>query len=183
MSKQSTVNRLPTPPVLRGGLANHDNDIKAMHEHIDTMTTILNQALQHLHNGVNTIQQVGAKAPPPVSGLAVVGKQGLFHLTWNRIKNVDGYVVTHASDTGMTQLVGRYNIPDGNQPVHQIPVGNVAVTGSFQVYAYQGSQYSDPSPTVTATTAAYGAPEAAPTAPPIAPLQPKVAPVRSGPNI
>ena len=183
MTRHPTVQRLPSPPPLRGGLANHDADIKAMSEHLNAMTTILNQSLPEIQNALNTVQQSGAKAPPPVSGLTVTGKQGLFHITWNRMVNVDGYVVVHASDTAMTQLVGRYNIPDGNTPVHQIPVGNVAVTGSFQVYAYQGNQYSDPSPAVTATTLAYAGMEAAPPAPPIAPQHPKIAPVRSGPTL
>jgi hypothetical protein len=174
---------LPMPPKPKGTIQSTAEDMNALHEHLTTMTQIVNQSLQSTQQRLNTIQQTGAKAPPPVSGLTVTGKQGLFHLTWNRMKNVDGYVITHASDTGMTQLVGRYNVPDGNTPVHQIPVGNVAVTGSFQVYAYQGNKYSDPSPAVTATTAVYASAESAPPAPPIAPLQPKIAPVRSGPNI
>lgn len=183
MSRLSTIHRLPAPPALRGGLANHDADVKTLKEHLDTMTTILNQAMQSLENRTNTIQQVGAVAPPPPSSFAVVGKQGLFHLTWNRIKNADGYVIVHASDAAMTQIVNRYHIDDGNQCAHQIPVGNVAVAGSFQVYAYQGNKYSDPSPIITATTAIYASAEAAPPAPPIAPQPPKIAPVRSGPNL
>jgi hypothetical protein len=181
MSRAPTIQRLPNPPQLRGGLPNYESDMKMMHEHVTTMTTILNQAVQNLQNRVNTIQQVGANAPPPVTGLAVEGKQGLFSLTWNRIHNADGYVIVHASDTAMKQIVGRYNIPDGNQPLHQIPVGNAAVSGSFQVYAYQGNQYSDPSPAVSATTAILStSTEAAPKTPPIRPLQPKVSGVRNG---
>jgi hypothetical protein len=183
MSRQSNAQRLPTPPVLKGGIVNHDADMKAMNEHLGTMTTILNQAVQSLQNRLNTVQQVGAISPPPVSGLSVTGKQGLFHITWNRIKNADGYVVTQASDSSMTQLVGRYNIPDANQCVHQVPVGNVAVTNYFQVYAYQGPKYSDPSPAVKGLSVVYGSTESAPPAPPIAPLQPKLAPIRSGPNL
>lgn len=171
------------PPQMKGTIEGGPEDIKNLHEHVNLMTTIINQALQSLQGRINTVQQVQAKTPPNVSGLTVTGKQGLFHLTWNRIVNVDGYVVTQASDTGMVSLVGRYNIPDGEQCVHQIPVGNAAVTNSFQVYAYQGNKYSDPSPAVTATTVAYGAGESAPLAPPISPLQPKKVPVRSGPNL
>ena len=147
------------------------------------MTDILNQGLQSLQNRVNTVQQVTAKQPPTVTGLSVTGKQGLFHLTWNRIDNTDGYVVTQATDTGMVHLVGRYHVPDGDSNSHQIPVGNVAVTHSFQVYAYQGNKYSDPSPAVTATTLTYTTPEVAPPLPPNAPRQPKKAQVRSGPNL
>jgi hypothetical protein len=147
------------------------------------MTTILNQALQGLQNRINTVQQVTAKSPPTVTGLTVTGKQGLFYLTWNRIAHTDGYVVTQASDSAMVQLVARYNLPDGDMCAYSIPVGNVAVTNSFQVYAYQGQKYSEPSNIVTATTAPYGAGETAPAQPPIAPRHPKKSPVRSGPNL
>lgn len=181
--RRGNVYRLPVPPPPKGGFQNLEADLKAMHEYILMQTTILNQGLQIHQARLNTIQQVGATAPPPVSGLTVTGKQGLFHLTWNRMKNVDGYVIEQASDSAMTQLVGRYNIPDANQCLHQIPVGNVAMTNSFRVYAYQGPKYSDPSPAVTGTTAVYGSAESAPPAPPIAPLAPKLAPVRSGPNL
>lgn len=175
--------RLPVPPQVKGTIPGAPEDVKNLHEHLNLMTTIVNQALQSLQNRMNTVQQVQAKTPPNVSGFTVTGKQGLFHLTWNRIVNADGYVITQASDTGMVSLVGRYNIPDGEQCVHQIPVGNVAVTNSFQVYAYQGNKYSDPSPAITATTVPYGAGESAPPAPPISPRQPKKVPVRSGPNL
>ncbi len=183
MSRQSTIQRVPSLPALRGGLANHDADVKMLHGHLEMMTTLLNQAVQSLENRVNTIQQVGAVQPPPVSGLTVTGKQGLFHLTWNRMKNVDGYVVVQASDSAMQTITGRYHVDDSNQPIQQIPVGNVAITAYFQVYAYQGQKYADPSPIVSATTLTYGASEAAPSSPPIAPLPPKISPVRSGPNL
>ena len=180
---RGNVARLPLPPKVSGKLATAGDDVKVLQEHLVQQTVLLNQALQSLQNRVNRIQQSGAKQPPTVTGLAVAGKQGLFHITWNRQVNVDGYVIEQASDTAMTQLVGRYNIPDGDAPVHQIAVGNVAVTNSFRVYAYQGSHYSDPSPAVTATTAVYASAESAPPAPPIAPRPPKLAPVRSGPNL
>jgi hypothetical protein len=183
MARRGNVLRLPLPPAISGTLPQAGSDIKTLHDHLTQMTDILNQGLQSLQNRINTVQQVTAKAPPTVTNLTVTGKQGLFHLTWNRIANVDGYVVTQASDTGMSQLVARYNLPDGHQCVHQVPVGNVAVTHSFQVYAYQGNKYSDPTPAVTATSAVFGSPETAPGAAPIAPLQPKKAPVRSGPNL
>jgi hypothetical protein len=183
MTRRGNVLRLPVPPEMAATITSAPDDIKKLHEHINTMTTILNQGLQSLQNRINTVQQVTAKAPPNVSGFTVTGKQGLFHLTWNRINNVDGYVITQASDTGMVQLVGRFNISDGQQCTYQVPVGNVAVTNSFQIYAYQGNKYGDPSPAITATTAVYASAEAAPPAPPIAPLQPKKAPVRSGPNL
>lgn len=175
--------RLPSPPVLKGTIQSVPEDMKALSDHLIQQTTVVNQMLQSVQQRLNTIQQTGAKTPPNVSGLTVTGKQGLFHLTWNRIENVDGYVIEQASDSGMTQLVGRYTLPDANQCLHQIPVGNVAVTNSFRVYAYQGPKISSPSPAVSATTVAYGAGESAPPAPPISPLAPKIAPPRSGPNL
>lgn len=183
MSRQATIQRLPVPPPVQGTLQSAGSDVKALQEHIGTMTTVLNQAIQSLQNRVNTVQQTGATQPPNVTGLTVAGKQGLFSMTWNRIQNADGYVVVQASDSKMTQITGRYNISDGQQCTHQIPVGNTAVTGHFQVYAYQGQKYSDPSPAVTATSATFTTSESAPPTPPIAPQAPKVAPVRSGPNL
>jgi hypothetical protein len=183
MSRRGNVARLPVPPPLSGKINNLEADTKALNEHLGTMTAILNQALQGLQNRMNTVQQIGAKTPPTVTGLTITGKQGLFHLTWNRIAHVDGYVITQASDTAMTQLIGRYNLPDGERCTFAIPVGNVAVTNSFQVYGYQGPKYSEPSPTVTATTLVYASSEAAPPAPLFSPRHPKLVPVRSGPNL
>lgn len=178
--RRGNVIRLPLPPPLAKDAS---DEVKDLHKHVTQMTELLNQNLQNVQLRLNTIQQQGAKTPPTVTGLTVTGKQGLFYLTWNRIANTDGYVVVWASDAGMTTLVNRYNIPDGQTCAWSIPVGNVAVTGTFQVYAYQGSKYSSPSNAVTATTASYGAGESAPPNPPIAPQQPKLVPVRSGPNL
>lgn len=174
---------IPTPPTLSGSLANYQQDMQALQDHLTQMTTIVNQSLQSHQNRLNTIQQTGAVAPPTVTGLAVSGRQGLFSLTWNRIMNADGYVITQAKDSGMAQLIGRFNVSDGQQCSYQVPVGNVAVKNYFQVYAYQGSQYGSPSPAVSATTVAFTTPESAPVAPPIAPPQPLIVPVRSGPNL
>jgi hypothetical protein len=183
VSRRGNVARLPLPPTVKGTIQGAGEDAKLLRDHIAQMTTILNQGLQQLQNRVNTIQQTGAKTPPTVTGLTVTGKQGLFHLTWNRIAHVDGYVITQASDSAMSNLVGRHPVPDGDACTFQIPVGNVAVQNWFQVYAYQGPKYSDPSNIVTATTVVYTSSESAPPNPPLAPRQPKIAPVRSGPNL
>lgn len=180
---RGNVARLPLPPRPMGDARNAMKDVQALYEHLSLMTTILNQGLQSLQNRQNTVQQTGATVPPTVTGLTVTGKQGCFWLTWNRIKNVDGYVVVQASDTAMSQLIGRFPVPDGDSCTLSIAVGNAAVTSSFQVYAYQGKKYSEPSAVVTATTVAFGAGEAAPPTPPLAPRQPKLAPIRSGPNL
>jgi len=181
MARQSTILRLPVPPVLN---SKFDPELaRQLNEHLNTMTTILNQALQGTQNRLATVQQTGAIAPPIVSNFTATGKQGLFHLTWNRIKNADGYVIMHASDMGMKNVIGRYHVPDGQSVSHQIPVGNVATTGYFQMYAYQGPQYSKPSAVVSATTSVYGSAEAAPVTSKTAPQNPLVSPVRSGPNL
>lgn len=181
MARQTNVLRLPVPPTLTSKL--EPENAKMLNEHLQNMTTILNQALQSFQNRLNTVQQTGASAPPPVSNVAVVGKQGLFHITWNRIKNADGYVIVQAADSAMKQIIGRYNIPDGQSVSHQIPVGNTAVTGSFQVYAYQGPKVGNPSNIITGTTLTYTTSEAAPTTSNTPPQPPLIAPVRSGPNL
>ena len=183
MSRRGNVARLPLPPEVKGTIQSAGEDVKTLHQHLTQTITILNQSLQSLQNRTNTIQQTGAKAPPTVTGFGIEGKQGLFYLHWNRIAHVDGYVVVQATDSAMSNVVGRYNIPDGDCCTHQIPVGNAAVTGSFQVYAYQGNKYSDPSNILTASTFVFGSSETAPANPAIAPRQPKIAPVRSGPNL
>lgn len=181
--RKGAYDRLPSPPPLKGTIQSVPEDMKALSDHLAQMTLILNKLNQNMSQRLNTVQQTGAQTPPNVSGLTVTGKQGLFYLTWNRIKNADGYVIEQASDSGMTQLVGRYTLTDANQCLHQVPVGNVAVTNYFRVYAYQGPKMGDPSPAVSGTTVAYGSAEAAPPAPPIAPLAPKISPPRSGPNL
>ena len=182
MRKGNTY-RLPTPPIVKATIDSAPEDVKALHEHITTMTQVLNQSLQTMQTRLDTIQQIGAVKPPTVTGLTVTGKQGLFHLTWNRQSNIDGYVVEQGTDATMQQITNRYHISDGDAAQHQIPVGNCAVTAAFRVYAHQGPMYSNPTTAVAATTSAYGAGEAVPTAPPIAPRPPRLAPVRSGPNL
>jgi hypothetical protein len=173
---------LPQPPAPTG---NPITDIQNMNQHMVLVTTLLNQTIQNTQNRLNTIQQTGAKAPPNVSGLAVTGQQGLFHLTWNRIQNADGYVILQSSSSSMSPITGRYTIADGGQCSHQIPVGNVAVTSHFQVYSYQGPQVGLPSPVVSGTTKVFNTStgDNAPPNPPLAPLAPIVQPVRSGPNL
>lgn len=146
-------------------------------------TSIINQALQSFEDRLNTVQQTGAQAPVAVSGFTVTGKQGAFWFTWNRIVNVDGYVIVQASDSKMVQVTNRYTIPDGEQCSYSLAVGNVAVTAYFQMYAYTGPQYGNPSPIITASSSVYGSAESAPPAPPFAPRAPLIAPVRSGPNL
>lgn len=153
-------------------------------EHWNQVVKILNQNIQTLQNNVNTITQVGAKSPNPVSGVSAQGKQGMFSLTWNRMNNVDGYVILQANDAAMTQITNRYTIPDGQQCSYTIAVGNQAQTSHFQIFAYQGPRYSKPSNGVSATSVVFGtSTDSAPKTPPLAPLSPLIKPVRSGPNL
>lgn len=181
MARQTNIFRLPVPPTLMSKL--EPDNATILNKHLQEMTVILNQALQSFQNRLNTIQQTGKNNVPNVQGFTVTGKQGLFYLSWKRIKNVDGYVIMQAADSQMKQLTNRYHISDGQQVSFQVAVGNVVVTSSFQIYAYQGPNYGSPSNIVTATTSAYGAGESAPPTPPIAPQPPLLAPVRSGPNL
>lgn len=183
MPQRGNVLRLPTPPQVTGSFQNHQQEMQAISDYLKQTNTILNQGLQSLQNRLNTVQQTGAAVPPNVTGLTVTGQQGCFALTWNRIVNVDGYVIIQASDAAMTQRTGRFNISDGQQCSYNIPVGNVAITAYFEVYAYQGNHYGDPSPAVKATTKTYTTSESAPPAPPLPPPPPKIVPVRSGPNL
>lgn len=145
-----------------------------------TFLKIVNDSLTEIGNRLDTLQQLGAKPPVAVTSLTVTGKQGLFYLTWQKIANVDGYVILQASDSAMTQISGRWNLPDGETVSYQIPVGNVAVTNFFTVQAYQGNRYGPPSTAVSGTTVAYGSGESAPPAPPQRPVSPKVTGVRNG---
>lgn len=182
MRKGNTY-RLPPPPTVKGTPESAPDDVKALQTHIATITDVLNQSLQTMQTRIDTVQQIGAKKPPTVTGLTVTGKQGLFHLTWNRQDNVDGYVVVQGTDSTMQQITNRYHVSDGDAAQLQIPVGNVAVAANFQVYAHQGPMYSDPTTAAGGTTLMYTTSESAPPAPPIAPRPPKLAPVRSGPNL
>ena len=174
---------LPTPPKLSGAFSDHQADIQAIQDYLQQAHSILNQSIQAHQNRLNVIQQTGASNPPNVTGFSASGRQGLFSLVWNRIANVDGYVIIEATDSGMKQLVGRYNVSDGQQCSFQIPVGNVSIQRYFQVFAYQGNHYGSPSNAISATSLAFTTPESAPATPPIAPPQPLIIPVRSGPNL
>ena len=129
----------------------------------------LNRILQNLGDRLDTIQQVGATAPPPVTGLTVTGKQGVICLTWQRIQNVDGYIILGAAESTMSQIVLRFNVPDSDTCTYSHPVGNVAVQYYFTVSAYQGNLVGQPSNTIAATSVAYTSVGTAPPIPPQAP--------------
>ncbi len=145
-------------------------------EHLDH----LNKILQNLGDRLDTVQQVGAKPPSAPLSLVATGKQGLIHLTWGKVHNVDGYTVLWASESTMTKLVGRHPLPDGECVSFDLPIGNSATQYWFTVSAYRGNQVSLPSGTVTATSVAFTTAEAAPTVAPVDPRAPLVIGVRNG---
>lgn len=147
-------------------------------DHVDLLNRILVQAQQRL----DTIQSIGATQPKAPQTVTATGRQGCIWLTWQRVVNADGYTVIVASESTMTKLVGRHSLPDSDSCTYQLPVGNVASQFWFQVFSYRGNQLSPPSPTVTATSATYGAGESAPPTPPNDPRNPLNAGVTGGQN-
>jgi len=146
-------------------------------EHLE----ILNRTLLEISQRLDTIQSIGAPKPPSPQNITATGKQGVIWLTWQRIATADGYIVIVGSESTMTKLVGRHNLPDSESCTFHLPVGNVATTFYFQVFSYRGNQVSQPSPTVTGTSIAYGAGETAPPSPPQDPRNPKISGLSGGP--
>lgn len=140
----------------------------------------LNKLLQNLGDRLDTIQQVGAKAPPAPLGVAVEGRQGFFNITWKRIANVDGYIVTWSNVTGMIPLLGRYTLHDSESANYRLPIGNAAVTYFFTVSAFRGNKVSRPSTSVSATSTAYTSTGTEPVNAPITPRAGLVTPPRNG---
>lgn len=145
-------------------------------EHVETLNTIL----QNLGQRLDTIQQIGVKAPSAPLSVSATGKQGLIHIVWGRVANVDGYTVLWASEATMTKLVGRQSLPDGDTVSVSIPIGNSATQYWITVSAYKGNQVSKPSATVNATSVAFTTAEAAPPSPPNDPRAPLVVGIRNG---
>lgn len=147
-------------------------------DHLD----LLNRILVEVQQRQDTVQTIGGPTPVAPQNLTATGKQGVIWLTWQRISGVDGYIVTVGSESTMTKLVGRHNLPDSESCTYQLPVGNVAAAFFFQVYAYLGNRVSPPSPTVTATSLAFTTAEAAPPSPPQDPRNPLRAGITGGQN-
>lgn len=129
----------------------------------------LNSILGDHGDRIDTVQQIGVRKPPSVTGLAVTGKQGCIWLVWNRIKNIDGYIVIGASTADMSKVAMRFNLPDADQCTHSVAVGNVATTYYFTVSAYVGNQISKPSTVVSGVSLAFTTSESAPPVPPFDP--------------
>lgn len=145
-------------------------------QHIAT----LNKILQNLGDRLDTVQQMGAITPTAPQGVAVTGQQGLLNVVWNRIQNVDGYVICWSANKGMVPLLGRYTIHDSEAGNYRLPVGNVAVTYFFTVSAFQGNKMSSPSNATSGTSVAFTTSAAAPANAPVTPRAALVAIPRNG---
>lgn len=145
-------------------------------QHVET----LNKLLQNLGDRLDTIQQIGASAPPAPLNLAVVGKQGLFAVTWSRIQNVDGYVLCWSANSTMVPIAGRTTLHDSDSCDFRLPVGNCVAFYFFTVSAFRGNKVSPPSNAVSATTVAYTTVGSAPLDAPVTPRAALVAVPRNG---
>ena len=125
----------------------------------------LNKALIEIKNRLDGIEQVGVKEPPTPLQVTVQGRQGVLWMNWQRIVNVDGYVVVVSTDSAQTKIVSRTTLHDADTCTYQLPVGNVAQQYYFSVSAIRGKQISPRSQIINATSVAYGAGESAPPAP------------------
>ena len=127
---------------------------------------LLNQILQNVEQRLDTVQQVGVSAPPSVTGVSATGKQGSIWLTWQRIQNVDGYMIVGATDSAMSAKVMQFNAPHSDTCTYAIPIGNSATQYFFTVSAYRGNVVGLPSVTVSATSVVFStSTEAAPLSP------------------
>lgn len=143
----------------------------------------LNKLLQNLGDRLDTVQQIGATAPPAPLNLAAVGKQGLFAVTWNRIENVDGYVLCWSANSTMVPIAGRATLHDSDSCDFRLPVGNCVAAYFFTVSAFIGNQVSSPSNAVQASTIAYTTVGSAPADAPKTPRAALVVGPRGGANL
>jgi hypothetical protein len=143
----------------------------------------LNKLLQNMGDRLDTIQQIGAKAPSAPLGVAVQGLQGMFNVTWQNIRNVDSYTICWSANSSMLPILGRDSVHDSDTGNYRLPVGNVAVTYYFTVSATVGNQVSPPSAAVSATSQTFTTSGSAPTNSPVTPRAALVSPPRSGPTL
>lgn len=143
----------------------------------------LNKLLQNMGDRLDTIQQIGAKAPPAPLNLTVTGKQGLIAVTWSRIVNVDGYVVCWSIFQNMLPIAGRTTLHDSDSCDFRLPVGNAVAAYYFTVSAFVGNQMSSPSNAVQAASLAYTTVGSAPADAPKTPRAALVVGPRGGANL
>ena len=134
----------------------------------------INQAFSSLANRLDAMELPNATVTGRVESFAAQGRQGLFHLTWVRVIDVDGYIIEMFTDSAATIQVGSWIAWGASTVTYQIPVGNVSIARYFRITPFvnrlsSGMKLGTPSTLITATSVAYGAGEAAPTAPPVSP--------------
>mgnify|MGYP001572881903 CR=1 FL=1 len=134
----------------------------------------INSALSAISNRLDAMERPNAEITGRIESFAVQGRQGLFHLTWIRVIEVDGYIIEMFTDLAATAQVGSWVAWGASTVQYQIPVGNVSITRYFRITPFLerlsgGLKLGTPSTTVTGTSVAYGAGEAAPTAPTVSP--------------
>lgn len=132
----------------------------------------LNRALSQIQNRLDKLEKVNVSISGRITSLAVEGRQGLFHITWNRVDDCDGYVLEMFTDSAATKRVGRWTLVGGQTVQWQIAVGNVAITRYFRLTPYRGAILGSPSAVVGGLSVSYGAGESAPTSPPTDPAPP-----------
>lgn len=140
----------------------------------------LNKIIQNLGDRLDTIQQIGATAPSAPLAVAVQGLSGFFNVTWNRIQNVDGYVICWAANSAMLPILGRYTLHDQDAANYRLPIGNAAVTYFFTVSAFVGNKVSPPSAAVSAASLVFSTSTDAPKNAPVSPRAALVAIPRNG---
>src|SRR3990167_206703 len=93
----------------------------------------INHALSALSNRLDALDQPAATVDGRVESFAVEGRQGLFHLTWIRVLNIDGYIIEMFTDSMATAQVGSWIAWGASTVQWQVPVGNVSITRYFRV--------------------------------------------------
>lgn len=132
----------------------------------------LNRALSQIQNRLDKLEKVNVTIAGRITNLAVEGRQGLFHVTWNRVDDCDGYILEMFTDSAATKRIGRWTIVGGQTVQWQVSVGNVAITRYFRMTPYRGAVLGSPSTVVTGLSVSYGVGESAPASPPTDPERP-----------
>ena len=125
----------------------------------------INQAFRKMERRLDRIERVGTRAPLSVKGLTAEGRQGAFHVTWQKVIGAEGYSLVMASDAAAQLITHRWDIPGQETIAWTVPWANVATTRYFQIWAIRAGKQSEPSEIKSATSVGFGAGETAPTVP------------------
>ena len=126
----------------------------------------LNRALSLIQNRLDIIERVAVSVTGRIVSFSVEGRQGLFHLIWNRVDDADGYLIEMFSDSAATTRIGSWTALGSQTTQWQVTVGNVSVTRYFRITPFAGKVYGSPSALVGDSSDAYGVGESAPSNPP-----------------